>query len=163
MRMPYDAPFYVGGLFGLVTYNESSGEFLSVGAIRLVFYLKSGSGLNWYSIQFRDVMSRYLLNYRSPLIKVSFGNDESLTEGLDVSAFQMISLVMSEYFQTIIIFRRIQYDLHLRLESPFHWCLFFPTFAAMSSTSPDHKEVILSIGFEASLILLPLVYLMFFE
>lgn len=92
IRMPYDAPFYVGGLLGDVKYNKSDGKIWSIGAIRLVFNMKQEPSMNFYSIQFRDVMADYLLSFKnSQNIKVTFGDDDSLNEGLKVNLFSAIN------------------------------------------------------------------------
>lgn len=84
MRIPLDKPFYVGGLLGLVTLNDTEGRIKSVGALRLAYFTKQEPlVINYYSNQFRDALQHYLLNdYKSDLIEVAFGNDNSLTEGL---------------------------------------------------------------------------------
>lgn len=85
-RVPYDAPFYVGGLLGNVTYNTTTGEIEKIHAIRLVYNMKHDpSEFNFYSIQLRDRMTEYLLNeYQPKLIKVILGSDDAFNQGLKV-------------------------------------------------------------------------------
>lgn len=75
---------YLASLLGNVTFDDADGRLTEIGALRLVYFMKQEpTNFHFYSIQFRDALKDYLLNnYTSNMIEVIFGNEQSLTEGV---------------------------------------------------------------------------------
>lgn len=94
LRLSDGTTVNLAGIFGSVVTNED-GTLTEIGAVRLVYFMKhSPPEYHFYSIQFRDRLARYLLNeYKSGVIEVTFGNEQSLTEGVQENTTRYIPAI----------------------------------------------------------------------